>query len=266
MKAIMKSLREYALSNGICVAAHRGASGIAPENTMAAFREALDSGVDMIEIDVQFTADGKAIVYHDKTLKKAGKSRLRPNELSYEKIKEIDAGSWFDPTYASERIPLLIEVLELIKGKAYLNIEIKASDVDEALLDNLDKLLRVICEYGLEGFVVFASFNHFALKVIKDINPAMNTAAIRIPYSGALPSEIAAAIGCEAFICSVHELNDKISKDAAANNIFIGVYNADTPEALEKALKYKVWAIGTNYPAMVLDEVTKRGLKRSPEF
>ncbi len=247
------TLREFVSSNKVCVAAHRGASGTAPENTMAAFRAALDAGVDMIEIDVQFTADGKAIVYHDATLKKAGNSNESPNNLDYEKLRRLDAGAWFDSNFSGERIPLLIEVLDLVKGKAYLSIEIKARKPDDRLKGNLAKLARVIDEYGLTEYVVFASFNYMALKIIKEIYPAVHLAAIKIPNDTAMPSELKARIGIEAFICSVDELNDNLTADARNCRVLLGVYNADTPESITKALNCSVWAIGTNYPKLAID-------------
>lgn len=253
----MLTLKEFVLTKKVCVAAHRGASGTAPENTMAAFREALEAGVDMIEIDVQFTADGKAIVYHDATLNRTNKSKESLNRLSYDKIKELDAGSWFDSRFSGERIPLLIEVLEFVKGKAYLSIEIKARKPDAKLKDNLAKLATVIDEYGLTDYVVFASFNYHALRIIKEIEPKVHTAAIKIPGAETMPSELAGDIGIEAFICAVDELNEKLTEDAAACNVFIGVYNADTAEAVGKALGNKVWAVGTNFPKLAIEMCRK---------
>lgn len=249
----MLTLKEFVSSKKVCIAAHRGASGTAPENTMAAFREALEAGVDMIEIDVQFTADGKAIVYHDATLGKTSNSKESPNNLEYDKLRRLDAGTWFDAKFSGERIPLLIDVLELVKNKVYLSIEIKARKPDAKLQDNLAKLARVIDEYGLTEYVVFASFNYHALRIIKEINPAVHAAAIKIPSSLVLPSEIAADIGIEAFICSVDELNDELTSDARNCGVFLGVYNADTPEAIARAMKYQVWAIGTNFPKLAID-------------
>jgi glycerophosphoryl diester phosphodiesterase len=253
----MLTLKEYVLTNRVCVAAHRGASGTAPENTMAAFREAIESGVGMIEIDVQFTADGKAIVYHDATLQRTSNSYGKLDDLSYDKIRELDAGSWFDSKFSGERIPLLIEVLEFVKGQVYLSIEIKARKPDENLPANLSKLVRVIDEYNLIDYIVFASFNYSVLKILKDINPAVHIAAIKIPGNDTLPSLIARDIGIEAFICSVDELSELIAEDAASCNVFLGVYNADTPAEIIKALDYKVWAIGTNYPQMAINEIEK---------
>ncbi len=107
--------------------AHRGASGHAPENTMAAFRRAFDMGADGVEFDVQLTKDGHPVIFHDETLQRTtnGSGALADSSLS--DIAQLDAGSWFAPDFAGERIPSLHDLLEFAKGRFLLNIEIKTT-------------------------------------------------------------------------------------------------------------------------------------------
>ena len=106
---------------------HRGYPARYPENTMASFRGAMEAGCDMIELDVTITKDRRIVVIHDDTLDRttAGKGPVR--ERSFEEIRKLDAGGWFDPRFSAERVPELSEVLELTAGRCLLNIEIKAS-------------------------------------------------------------------------------------------------------------------------------------------
>ena len=92
----------------ICkVIAHRGASGQAPENTLAAIHKALAIGVDMIEMDVRQTRDGAIVLMHDRTLNRTTNGKGRVAKKSLSELQTLDAGSWFDPSFANERIPEL---------------------------------------------------------------------------------------------------------------------------------------------------------------
>jgi len=106
---------------------HRGYSAKYPENTLAAFQGALDAGVKMIELDVTLTRDRKLIVIHDDTLERTTNGRGPVSDYRLDELKELDAGSWFDPRFADERIPTLEEVIDLIEGCIRINIEIKSS-------------------------------------------------------------------------------------------------------------------------------------------
>lgn len=110
------------------IIAHKGASGIAPENTMVAFQKALDLGVDMIELDVRHTKDEEIVVFHDSTLERTTNGRGLVEEKTLAEIKELDAGSWFHPDYTGEKVPTLKEVLDMIDGKCKVLIEIKHMD------------------------------------------------------------------------------------------------------------------------------------------
>lgn len=110
----------------IKVIAHRGASGHAPENTMAAFRKALEIGANYIELDVHLSADGKVVVMHDPTVNRTTNGKGKIAALTWKELSELNIKSRFQKKYPEEKIPLLEEVLELIIGRAILLIEIKA--------------------------------------------------------------------------------------------------------------------------------------------
>src|SRR3990172_9288447 len=103
--------------------AHRGASAHAPENTLAAFRRALDDGSPAIEFDVKLSADGHAVVIHDQTVDRTTDGHGRVRELTLEQLKALDAGGWFDSAFRGERIPTLDEVLASLDRRALMNIE-----------------------------------------------------------------------------------------------------------------------------------------------
>ena len=125
------------------VIAHKGASGIAPENTLAAFAMALEMGVDMVELDVRQTKDEEIVVIHDETLDRTTNGKGLVHDYTLEEIKQLDAGSWFDPEFSDQRVPTLKEVLDTIKGKCKVLIEIKHTDHPH-YEDFAEKLIDVI--------------------------------------------------------------------------------------------------------------------------
>ncbi|MBE63469.1 MAG: hypothetical protein CMB89_14005 [Flammeovirgaceae bacterium] len=128
------------------IIAHKGASGIAPENTIAAIQLALDMGVDMIEIDVRNTHDEEIVVIHDASLDRTTNGTGLVHDYTLEEIRELDAGSWFgDARYAGEKVPTLKEVLDLVDGKCQVLIEIKHMDHPN-YHDFAEKLIDVIRE------------------------------------------------------------------------------------------------------------------------
>src|SRR5690606_15509633 len=102
------------------VVAHRGSSGTAPENTMAAIVQGVEAGAEMVEIDGQHTSEGRLIVFHDQVLGRTTSGTGRVAAHTYEQIARLDAGSWMDGRYAGEPVPLLLDVLEYLRGRAYL--------------------------------------------------------------------------------------------------------------------------------------------------
>lgn len=107
------------------VFAHRGFSEAYPENTLLAFQKALEADADGIETDLRLTLDNIPILFHDDDLKRITGLEKRPEELSLSELKNLDAGSWFDPRYKEEKIPSLDELLFLCSAKATLVLEIK---------------------------------------------------------------------------------------------------------------------------------------------
>jgi glycerophosphoryl diester phosphodiesterase len=106
---------------------HRGYPAKFPENTLASFEGAMAAGCDMIELDVTLTKDRKVVVIHDDTLDRTTTGKGPVRDRSFEEIKTLDAGGWFDSRFSAERVPKLSEVLKLTAGRCLLNIEIKES-------------------------------------------------------------------------------------------------------------------------------------------
>jgi glycerophosphoryl diester phosphodiesterase len=153
--------------------AHRGASGegLAPENTLAAFELAIQLGVDLIELDVQQTGDGRLVVIHDPTLDRTTDLSGSVAEQTLAQIRRGDAGSWFAPRFRGERVPLLEEVLELARRRVLTLVEIKARHIAE-------RVVQIVEDLGAEDQVVIQSFVPQTVRRVKLLAPALPAALL----------------------------------------------------------------------------------------
>lgn len=247
----MKTIYEAFNKLDYFVVAHRGASGVAPENTLSSFQKAIDVGAHFIEMDVQVTSDGVPIVFHDKGLSRTTDGIGFASTLTFEQLRKLDSGRWFSQEFSGERIPSLEEVLKFVDGKIFLNIELK--NLGEKPRKNIEKILELIDRYNYSDKVVVSSFYYDQLKIVKSFDPKVPTAPIRVPKDVRLPSELKHVLDCQGFVCSVEELTPEISEDARNNNLFVGVYSVDTEEQLDFVVSLEVKAIVTNYPEKILN-------------
>lgn len=149
------------------VIAHRGASKLAPENTLAAFRKAKVYGTNWVEFDVMLTKCGEAVVIHDETVDRTTNGSGRVAELTYAEIKTLDAGSWFSPNFAGERIPTLKEVILLLNELQLLaNIEIKPCAGFET--PTVKKVLQMVDQFWKQKNPPLIS--SFSREVLQDVH------------------------------------------------------------------------------------------------
>lgn len=145
--------------NKIMNIAHRGASGYAPENTLAAFDKAVEMQADYIEIDVQLSKDDLPVIIHDDTLDRTTNGTGNVSAYTLEELRSLDAGSWFDKKYAGEKIPSLNEVLEMYGEKINILIELKSPELYPGVEE---KVAEALAKYKLDtsNNIVIQSFNH----------------------------------------------------------------------------------------------------------
>jgi glycerophosphoryl diester phosphodiesterase len=143
--AILSSLaaiNRMRVEHDVLVTAHRGSSLSAPENTLSAIERAIEDGADYAEIDVQETADGFVVLLHDTDLMRVAGLGRKAQDLTLAEIRELDAGSWFHPDFAGERIPTLEEAIDVARGRINLQIELKYTDRSPALAGRVSDILR----------------------------------------------------------------------------------------------------------------------------
>jgi glycerophosphoryl diester phosphodiesterase len=154
------------------ITAHRGHARAAPENTLSAMRKAIESGADYAEMDVQLTADGKVVLLHDRDFKRVAGVSRRLEDMSYDEVRQLDVGSWFDPAFSDERVSTLAEVIALCRGKIRLNIELKFFGPDRRLAQAVADVVR---EHHFESDCLITSLDYDALVEAKRHNPRLRT-------------------------------------------------------------------------------------------
>ncbi|NLV35097.1 MAG: glycerophosphodiester phosphodiesterase [Clostridiaceae bacterium] len=241
------------------IIAHRGASRQAPENTMAAFRKALELGAGGIETDVHFSADGHLMVTHDEKLDRTSNGKGLIRDKSFDELKALDFGSWFSPEFKDERIPELDELLELISGwDGLLNIEIKNGPVFYPGIEQA--VASAIREYRLTNRTIISSFNHYSLVEIRKIDPEIKTAPL---YMAGIyePWKYARSMGAIAIHPLFYNIVPEVLKGCKLNNIMVNPFTVDQPEQIKAMVEAGVDGIITNVPDIAIKIANEMGGK-----
>ncbi len=207
------AFRSVSLDANVWIIAHRGASAAAPENTMASFEQAIAEQTDWTELDVQETADGQVVVFHDSDFKKLANVDLKIWDATIEDLKTIDIGSWFDPKFKDQRVPTLDEVLTLCKGKTKVTIELKYYGHDQQLEQRVAEIVEA---HGMQSDIVIISLKQAGLQKMKKLRPQWKTGLLTAVALGKLANvdadflAVSANIATRSLIRSAHEQNKKV--------------------------------------------------------
>ncbi|OUW75602.1 MAG: hypothetical protein CBD74_14105, partial [Saprospirales bacterium TMED214] len=163
------TLESLRLDDDVEIIAHRGASADAPENTLAAMRQAIDYATDWVEIDVQETSDEQVVVFHDSDFMKLANVDLKIWDATMSDLESIDIGSHKDPIFLTERVPTLAELLTVCKGKTRVVIELKYYGHDQ---DLEQRVLNLVNEHDMSSDVMYMSLNIDAVTKMKQLDPS----------------------------------------------------------------------------------------------
>jgi glycerophosphoryl diester phosphodiesterase len=232
------------------VIAHRGASGHAPENTLAAFRRALAMGAPAIELDVHQTLDHELVVAHDDDLKRCARDRRRLKSVHWDDISGLDVGSWFDKKFASERLPRLEDVFDLLPPSIELHIELKRGSSVYPGIE--ERVVDLIHKRSAAARTVVSSFDHAALYSVRSLDEK-----IRLGYLLGLTTLKTALremqdIDAECLNLSVRQTLARTVKAAHDRGRKILVYTVNTPVERDRLAKLGVDGIFSNYPELDL--------------
>jgi len=230
------------------IAAHRGISSLAPENTLAAFQKAGVMGCEWIEFDVQLTQDGIPVVIHDKTVKRCTNGNGIVSEMSLAELKLLDAGSWFSDAFSDEKIPTLEEVLLLAKQyHMSVNIELKIYPEDNITLlcDQINT--AIINSNFTASSILFSSFDITAMKYLHMTQPHIRRGQLweKIPDDAL---SYLTEIEAYSVHCDYRYLKPEQAEWIKQNNYKICCYTANNPEDVRLHREWGVDLVFSDMP------------------
>lgn len=247
------------------IIAHRGASALAPENTLAAFKKAMADNAEGIEFDVRLSKDGTVVVFHDATLGRLTDKKNLVSSLTTEELQKIDVGSWFNKLrpnnsaedFSGEKIPTLEQLLSFLKDfKGLIYIELKCREAD------IEKLSKAVCEAisdsPLLPQIIVKSFQLEAIPHIRRTCPKVKTAALFAPKIMTILRKekrlvnIAHELGADMISVHFSLATRKLMKKAEKKHLPVMIWTADNPRWIKRAFDLGLFAVITNNPARLL--------------
>ena len=241
------------LNSKTLVFAHRGSKSNNPENTLAAFREAIRVQSDGIELDVHLSLDNELIVIHDEKIDRTTNGKGLVRKMTSADIQKFDAGSWYHPNFADEKIPRLSEVLKLLTDlsfNGYLNIEIKTDKFNYPGIEK--KISELMTESKWPFIYIYSSFNLQSLKRIHELEPKIeinyltkNILHLKKRQEGILTD----------FITGIHPRRNYALKHPLllkASNRPFRLWTVNPESEMRKAFQQNVAGIITDYPEQAL--------------
>jgi len=237
------------------IVAHRGASGLAPENTLAAFRLAVQLGAPAIECDVHLTADGVPVVIHDPRVDRTTDGRGEVGHLTLDQLRRLDAGAWFAPQFAGERIPVLDDVLALCAagaGRVRLFLELKPGGGPPLVDAALAALARTP-----EVPVAIISFDATQVELVARRQPDRPLGYLVSKRQLTAAGEAALLdqtrrLGASCIAPQHEPITAAFVAQAHAAGLAVSVWTVDDPPRLQELAAYGVDAITTNRPDVAL--------------
>jgi glycerophosphoryl diester phosphodiesterase len=237
----------------VLVIAHRGASGNAPENTLAAFRKAIALGASFIETDLQLSRDARFVAIHDATVSRTTNGQGAVHDMTLADLRKLDAGSWFGSEFAGERIPTLEEILEFSKkNDVVFYLEIKPGGSwggEHALIGSLR-------ESGEIPRTVVISFDPSIVLSLRKIEPTLMTGLL---YDGQIenPLDKAVAIGARQLVVRGDLVTAALISEARKKDLQVVCWTVNHPAHMRLLAAAGVDGIMSDYPDRLVAAVRK---------
>jgi glycerophosphoryl diester phosphodiesterase len=250
---------------------HRGASALAPENTLASFKRALEDGAAGLELDVRLASDGVPVVIHDATLRRTGLREETVAKTTLAELGQTDVGSWLNhthpqfacATYSRQFVPTLDQVFDLFKNparrSAIVYIEMKTDKAETTHVELARGVVQLVNDRELRNRVVVVSFNLKALAEIKRIDSNIATGALFEPRRNLVKTirkhpMITAAVECGADQILLHRLiaTRRLVDLAAKNDLRSVVWTVDDPKWMRRGEVFGIHALITNNPVEMM--------------
>ncbi|HPF04130.1 MAG TPA: glycerophosphodiester phosphodiesterase [Bacteroidales bacterium] len=238
------------INSQVSIIAHRGASWLAPENTVAASRLAWDLGADAVECDIWLSKDNRIICIHDATTKRTTGEDFRVSETDSETLRKLDAGSFKDEKYRGEKLPFLHELIKAVPKGKELVVEIKCG------AEVLPFLVSTINKYEKNRVFSFISFNFDVIAETKKLFPSKkcywlcSNAALLESTIGIVPDA-----GLDGISLNFSIINDEVMKKASSLGLDVYSWTVDKPEEAKRLITLGVKGITTNRPGWLEEQM-----------
>jgi len=225
------------------VVGHRGAAGTEPENTIRSFSHAVEMGVQYVELDVRRCKTGELVVMHDPAVDRRTNGRGLVSDLSLAEIRALDAGG-------GEKVPLFSEVVNLVKGKVGLFVEVKEPGTEEEIISSLDGGNLIS-----QSFII--SFYHKSIRALKDAHPSAKGGVI---FSGepVRPWQLALDAKADLILPNHNYATPELVEGAHKQGLLVQTWTVNTVEDLERVAEAGVDGVASDYPETILEHL--RGL------
>lgn len=234
--------------------AHRGYSGNYPENTLLAFKKAIECDIDGIELDVQLTKDGEVVIIHDETIDRTTNGTGYVADYNYDELKNFDASYKFRE-YGFNKIPTLREYFELVKDlDITTNIELKTG-INE-YLGIEEKVWELIKEYNLEKKVLISSFNHFSVMRMKKIAPCLKYGFLSEDWI-IDAGKYVYSHGIQCYHPRFNNLIPEVIEELKKYNLEINTWTVNDEKDMKYLYSKEIDVIITNYPELAKEIKSK---------
>ena len=243
------------------VIAHRGDSAHRPENTLSSFASALEVGAEVVEFDVQLTADGHVVVIHDALLDRTTDSRGSLRQMTLQQVRAVSAGypARFGDRFRGERIPTLAEALGFLRERSKAMIEIKSDSVTDDEEGGIEALtIEEIRRTGMEKDTVLISFDRRALLRCRAAAQEIMRGHL---FARAEPGDVltgAREVACELVMPEKGMLSDALRERAREAGLKVATWVVDDPEELAALSRFELYGVGSNRPGVLLDALRDR--------
>lgn len=239
------------------IAGHRGAAGVAPENTLPSFEAAWAAGVSWVETDVRLTRDAVPVLLHDPTLERTTTGQGAVSAVTWDALRRLDAGARFAPQYAGTRVPRLEELLTAAAGRSGVLIELKAEVEQADLL--VQRVLAAVEAARAWDWARLISFEAELLERAARVAADRSIPTGLIASSAAGLVENARRLGCAAIHPRLTALSPELVTAARAAGLRVNTWTANAPEQVLRAAGEGVDEITTDFPAMATQALGLRG-------
>lgn len=235
--------------------AHRGFSGQYPENTLLAFRKALEAGADGNEFDVHLSRDGVPVIHHDEKLNRTTDGTGLIGDYTFDELRRLDAAARHGGRFPLQRIPSLREYFEMVKGSKVLsNIELKTGIIHYPEIEK--RVLAIIDEFNCREDVIVSSFNHYSIQIFKKLAPDVQIGVLEESWL-IDPGGYCKSLAAEWYHPEFHALTDENLQNLCAHQIRINTWTINEEIDMCRAIDMKLDGVITNHPdtfARILQE------------